>query len=266
MARIEEAACPTCGSCSGMFTANSMNCLTEALGLALPGNGSTLATHTARKQLYQDAGRTAVEICKRYYEQDDATRAAARVATRGAFDNAMTLDVAMGGSTNTILHLLAAAQEAGLDYTMDDIEERSRRVPCSARSRRTALPDGGRAPRRRHPRDPRRARPRRPAAPRRLDRARARRWTSGWTSGTSAAAPPRGRRSSCSTPRPAACARRRRSRSRSGGTTLDLDAADGCIHDVAHAYSRRRRPRGAARQPRRSTAASSRPPAWTSRS
>ena len=127
---IEEAACPTCGSCSGMFTANSMNCLTEALGLALPGNGSTLATHTARRQLYEDAGRTAVEICTRYYEQDDDSVLPRSVATRAAFENAMTLDVAMGGSTNTVLHLLAAAQEAEVEFAMADIDEVSRRVPC----------------------------------------------------------------------------------------------------------------------------------------
>ena len=130
IARIEEAACPTCGSCSGMFTANSMNCLTEALGLALPGNGSVLATHTARKALYQDAGRTVVDITRRYYEQDDETVLPRTIASRAAFDNAMSLDIAMGGSTNTILHLLAAAQEAGLDYTLADIERRSRQVPC----------------------------------------------------------------------------------------------------------------------------------------
>ncbi len=130
MALIEEAACPTCGSCSGMFTANSMNCLTEALGLALPGNGSTLATHTARKQLYEDAGRTVVEIAKRHYEDDDVSVLPRAIATREAFENAMTLDIAMGGSTNTVLHLLAAAQEAGVDFTMRDIDELSRRVPC----------------------------------------------------------------------------------------------------------------------------------------
>ena len=130
LALIEEAACPTCGSCSGMFTANSMNCLTEALGLALPGNGSTLATHTARRELYEAAGRTAVELCARYYEGDDASVLPRAVATREAFENAMTLDVAMGGSTNTVLHLLAAAQEAGLDFTMADIDAISRRVPC----------------------------------------------------------------------------------------------------------------------------------------
>jgi dihydroxy-acid dehydratase len=130
LARIEEAACPTCGSCSGMFTANSMNCLTEALGLALPGNGSTLATHTARKDLYEAAGAAAVALCTRYYGEDDASVLPRAIATREAFENAMTLDVAMGGSTNTVLHLLAAAQEAELDFTMADIDEISRRVPC----------------------------------------------------------------------------------------------------------------------------------------
>ncbi|UGY92186.1 dihydroxy-acid dehydratase [Streptomyces gobiensis] len=128
--RIEEAACPTCGSCSGMFTANSMNCLAEALGLALPGNGSVLATHTARKELYEAAGRTIVEITKRYYEHDDETVLPRNVASRQAFENAMALDVAMGGSTNTVLHLLAAAQEAELTFSMADIDAVSRRVPC----------------------------------------------------------------------------------------------------------------------------------------
>jgi dihydroxy-acid dehydratase len=130
LARIEEAACPTCGSCSGMFTANSMNCLTEALGLALPGNGSTLATHTARRALYEDAGAAAVALCTRYYDEDDASALPRAIATRHAFENAMTLDVAMGGSTNTVLHLLAAAQEAGIEFTMSDIDDVSRRVPC----------------------------------------------------------------------------------------------------------------------------------------
>ena len=128
--RLEEAACPTCGSCSGMFTANSMNCLLEALGLALPGNGSTLATHTARRGLYEAAGRTAVELCGRHYDADDDTVLPRGIATRAAFENAMTLDIAMGGSTNTVLHLLAAAQEAGVDFVMADIDALSRRVPC----------------------------------------------------------------------------------------------------------------------------------------
>jgi dihydroxy-acid dehydratase len=131
--RIEENACPTCGSCSGMFTANSMNCLTEAIGLSLPGNGSVLATHTARKQLYVDAARTVMDITRRYYEQDDATVLPLNVATFQAFENAMALDIAMGGSTNTILHLLAAAQEAGVPFGLEEIDAVSRRVPCLAK-------------------------------------------------------------------------------------------------------------------------------------
>ncbi|MER5632740.1 dihydroxy-acid dehydratase [Streptomyces nitrosporeus] len=140
--RIEENACPTCGSCSGMFTANSMNCLTEALGLSLPGNGSVLATHTARKALYEEAGRTVVEITRRYYEQDDETVLPRAVGSRAAFDNAMALDIAMGGSTNTILHLLAAAQEAELDYGLADIDAVSRRVPCLAKVAPNVAPGG----------------------------------------------------------------------------------------------------------------------------
>lgn len=131
--RIEENACPTCGSCSGMFTANSMNCLTEAIGLSLPGNGSVLATHTARRALYEDAGRTVMEITRRYYEQDDETVLPRNIATIAAFENAMALDIAMGGSTNTILHLLAAAQEAGVPFGLEEINAVSRRVPCLAK-------------------------------------------------------------------------------------------------------------------------------------
>ena len=127
--QYERSACPTCGSCSGMFTANSMNCLTEALGLSLPGNGSLLATHSDREQLFLQAGRTIVELCKRYYEQDDASVLPRNIANFKAFENAMTLDIAMGGSTNTILHLLAAAQEAELDFTQKDIDRLSRKVP-----------------------------------------------------------------------------------------------------------------------------------------
>jgi dihydroxy-acid dehydratase len=126
---IEEAACPTCGSCSGMFTANSMNCLTEALGLSLPGNGSTLATHSDRKRLFQEAGHLIVDLARRYYEQDDATTLPRNIATKQAFENAMALDIAMGGSTNTVLHILAAAIEGGIDFTMDDIDALSRKVP-----------------------------------------------------------------------------------------------------------------------------------------
>ncbi|MEV7772876.1 dihydroxy-acid dehydratase [Kitasatospora sp. NPDC086791] len=130
IAIIEENACPTCGSCSGMFTANSMNCLTEAIGLSLPGNGSVLATHTARRALYEKAGRTVVEIADRHYGGDDASVLPRAIATRAAFENAMALDIAMGGSTNTILHLLAAAQEAELDFDQRAIDAVSRRVPC----------------------------------------------------------------------------------------------------------------------------------------
>ncbi|GHH85505.1 dihydroxy-acid dehydratase [Streptomyces sulfonofaciens] len=133
MLRIEENACPTCGSCSGMFTANSMNCLTEAIGLALPGNGSVLATHTARRALYERAATTLVELTRRYYEQDDTSVLPRSIATHAAFENAMALDIAMGGSTNTILHLLAAAQEAGVGYDLSDIDAVSRRVPCLAK-------------------------------------------------------------------------------------------------------------------------------------
>ncbi|MFD5586231.1 dihydroxy-acid dehydratase [Streptomyces sp. NPDC014776] len=133
MLRIEESACPTCGSCSGMFTANSMNCLTEAIGLSLPGNGSVLATHTARKQLYVDAAHTVMDLVHRYYDQDDDSVLPRNIATIQAFENAMALDIAMGGSTNTILHLLAAAQEAGVPFGLEQIDAVSRRVPCLAK-------------------------------------------------------------------------------------------------------------------------------------
>ncbi|MBL8471795.1 MAG: dihydroxy-acid dehydratase [Rhodocyclaceae bacterium] len=128
--QYERSACPTCGSCSGMFTANSMNCLTEALGLSLPGNGSVLATHADRKDLFLRAGRLAVELARRYYEQDDHSVLPRNIASFEAFENAISLDVAMGGSTNTVLHLLAAAREGGVNFTMHDIDRVSRRVPC----------------------------------------------------------------------------------------------------------------------------------------
>ncbi|MGM3225264.1 dihydroxy-acid dehydratase [Dickeya zeae] len=128
-AQIERSACPTCGSCSGMFTANSMNCLTEALGLSQPGNGSLLATHADRKDLFINAGKRIVGLAKQYYEQDDASVLPRSIASKAAFENAMTLDIAMGGSTNTVLHLLAAAQEGEVDFTMDDIDRLSRKVP-----------------------------------------------------------------------------------------------------------------------------------------
>ncbi len=130
VAEIERSACPTCGSCSGMFTANSMNCLTEALGLSLPGNGTILATHADRKELFLRAGRLVVELARRYYEQDDASVLPRNIGTKAAFENAMALDVSMGGSTNTVLHLLAAAHEAGVPFTMADIDRISRKVPC----------------------------------------------------------------------------------------------------------------------------------------
>ena len=129
VASIERSACPTCGSCSGMFTANSMNCLTEALGMSLPGNGSLLATHAERKNLFLEAGRLVVDLAKRYYEQDDASVLPRSIATFEAFENAIALDIAMGGSTNTVLHLLAAAHEAGVDFKMADIDRMSRKVP-----------------------------------------------------------------------------------------------------------------------------------------
>ena len=130
VAAVERSACPTCGSCSGMFTANSMNCLTEALGLSLPGNGTIVATHADRRQLFLRAGRTIVELARRYYEKDDASVLPRSIGSFKAFENAISLDVAMGGSTNTVLHLLAAASEAGVDFTMQDIDRISRKVPC----------------------------------------------------------------------------------------------------------------------------------------
>ncbi|EGP07968.1 dihydroxy-acid dehydratase [Bradyrhizobiaceae bacterium SG-6C] len=130
VAAVERSACPTCGSCSGMFTANSMNCLTEALGLSLPGNGSVLATHADRERLFREAGHVIVDLARRWYEQDDASALPRNIANFKAFENAMSLDIAMGGSTNTVLHLLAAAQEGEVDFTMADIDRLSRRVPC----------------------------------------------------------------------------------------------------------------------------------------
>ena len=127
---MERSACPTCGSCSGMFTANSMNCLTEALGLSLPGNGTVLATHADRRRLFIEAGHLIVDLARRYYEQEDETALPRRIASKASFSNAMALDIAMGGSTNTVLHILAAAQEGGIDFGMDDIDALSRKVPC----------------------------------------------------------------------------------------------------------------------------------------
>ena len=140
VAIVERSACPTCGSCSGMFTANSMNCLTEALGLSLPGNGTVLATHADREKLFRKAGRTIVALAKRYYEQDDESALPRNIASFKAFENAVALDVAMGGSTNTVLHLLAAAREAELPFTMADIDRMSRKVPCLSKVA-PAVPD-----------------------------------------------------------------------------------------------------------------------------
>jgi dihydroxy-acid dehydratase len=237
IAIIEEAACPTCGSCSGMFTANSMNCLTEALGLALPGNGSILATHTARKDLYEAAGRCVVDICNRFYGEDDASVLPRAVATRAAFENAMTLDVAMGGSTNTVLHILAAAREAELDFTMKDIDALSRRVPCLCK----VAPNGTYLMEDVH---------RAGGIPAILGELRrgglfhedvstvhsasVDEWLLTWdvrSGGASAAAV----ETFHAAP---GCVRSATAFSQSERwDTLDLDAADGCIRDVAHAYS-----------------------------
>ncbi len=219
--RIEENACPTCGSCSGMFTANSMNCLAEAIGLALPGNGSVLATHTARRALYENAGRTVVEITKRYYEGGDESVLPRNIATREAFENAMALDIAMGGSTNTILHLLAAAQEAGLDYDLKDIDAVSRRVPCLAKVAPNVAPGGTY-----YMEDVHRAGGipailgelhRGGSSTRTSPRSTPTAWRTGSPPGTPAPAPPRRRPWSCGTRPPAASAPRRPSRSRSAG-------------------------------------------------
>ncbi|MDO4911316.1 MAG: dihydroxy-acid dehydratase [Corynebacterium sp.] len=130
LSAVEQSACPTCGSCSGMFTANSMNCLTEALGLSLPGNGSTLATHKARRALFEEAGKVIVDLCRRYYHEGDESVLPRNIANKKAFENAMSLDMAMGGSTNTVLHILAAAQEGEIDFDLQDIDDLSRKVPC----------------------------------------------------------------------------------------------------------------------------------------
>ncbi len=146
---VERSACPTCGSCSGMFTANSMNCLTEALGLSLPGNGSLLATHADRRELFLEAGRRIVDVAKLYYEQDVEAVLPRNIASFKAFENAMSLDIAMGGSTNTVLHLLAAALEGEVDFTMADIDRLSRKVPCLSKVAPTA--PGARRLQQQHP-------------------------------------------------------------------------------------------------------------------
>jgi dihydroxy-acid dehydratase len=237
LGEIERSACPTCGSCSGMFTANSMNCLTEAIGLALPGNGSVLATHAARRALFEEAGRLVVSLAKRWYEQDDASVLPRAVASRAAFENAVALDVAMGGSTNTVLHLLAAAREAELDFTVADIDAISRRVPCLAK----VAPSGDY-----HMEDVHRAGGI-PAILGELDRAgllhrdvhavhapSLERWLADWDIRGGSARPaavelfhaaPGGVR----TTQPFSTTNR--------WASLDTDAAAGCVRDVAHAYT-----------------------------
>jgi dihydroxy-acid dehydratase len=238
LGEIERSACPTCGSCSGMFTANSMNCLTEAIGLALPGNGSTLATSAARKQLFTDAGTLVVDLAKRYYEGDDESVLPRQIATGEAFENAVALDVAMGGSTNTVLHLLAAAREAELEFHVSDIDEISRRVPCLAK----VAPNTPKY----HMEDVHRAGGI-PAILGELDRGGLLKrdvhavhaknlgeWLDAWDIRSGKTTPearelfhaaPGGVR----TTEPFSSAAR--------WSTLDTDAADGCIRDVAHAYS-----------------------------
>jgi len=235
---IERSACPTCGSCSGMFTANSMNCLTEAIGLALPGNGSTLATHAARRSLFETAGRLVVDLARRFYEGEDTSVLPRAIATRAAFENAVALDVAMGGSTNTVLHLLAAAREADVDFRVADIDAISRRVPCLSK----VAPNTPKY----HMEDVHRAGGI-PAILGELNRgdllrrdvhsvhaASLQTWLADWDvrggSATAAAeelfhAAPGGVR----TTEPFSTDNR--------WSTLDTDAADGCIRDVAHAYS-----------------------------
>jgi dihydroxy-acid dehydratase len=238
LATIERSACPTCGSCSGMFTANSMNCLTEAIGLALPGNGSTLATHEARKALFERAGSLIVDIAKRYYADDDESVLPRAIASRPAFENAVALDVAMGGSTNTVLHLLAAAREAELDFGVKDIDAISRRVPCLAK----VAPNTQKY----HMEDVHRAGGI-PAILGELDRAgllnrevhavhstTVDQWLGDWDIRGGSATPqaqalfhaaPGGVR----TTEPFSTANQ--------WSSLDTDAADGCIRDIAHAYS-----------------------------
>jgi dihydroxy-acid dehydratase len=235
---IERSACPTCGSCSGMFTANSMNCLTEAIGLALPGNGSTLATHAARKQLFETAGRLVVDLAKRHYDAGDDSVLPRSIATRASFENAVALDVAMGGSTNTVLHLLAAAREAMVDITVSDIDAISRRVPCLSK----VAPNTPKY----HMEDVHRAGGI-PAILGELDRGGLLRrdvhavhastlesWLRDWDIRSGSPTPeavelfhaaPGGVR----TTEPFSTTNR--------WSTLDTDAADGCIRDVAHAYS-----------------------------
>jgi len=234
---MEESACPTCGSCSGMFTANSMNCLTEAIGLALPGNGSTLATHTGRRGLFERAGRLIAEITRSYYADGDDSVLPRSIASRDAFENAMALDVAMGGSTNTILHLLAAAHEAGVNFGLKEIDELSRRVPCLCK----VAPSSSY-----HLEDVHRAGGI-PSILDELDRAgllnrgvrtvhsaSLREFLDAWSLGSSSVSPEavelyHGAPGGVRTTRPYSQSAR--------WDTLDTDRASGCIRDVAHAYT-----------------------------
>ena len=251
LAEMEEAACPTCGSCSGMFTANSMNCLTEAMGLALPGNGTTLATHAARRGLFERAGQLVVELAQRYYEDDDESVLPRSIATRDAFENAMALDVAMGGSTNTILHLLAAAHEARVGFGLKEIDELSRRVPCLCK----VAPSSERY----HVEDVHRAGGipailgeldrGRPAEPGRAHGAQLLAGRSSSTPGTCARRRSPRKRSSCSTRRPAASAPSSPSPRRPAGPAWTRTGSEGCIRDLAARLHPRRRPGRAVRQP-----------------
>ncbi|MEU7999667.1 dihydroxy-acid dehydratase [Catellatospora sp. NPDC049111] len=238
LGQIERSACPTCGSCSGMFTANSMNCLTEAIGLALPGNGSTLATHAARKALFERAGSLIVDLCKRYYDGDDASVLPRAIATREAFENAVALDVAMGGSTNTVLHLLAAAREAELDFGVADIDAVSRRVPCLAK----VAPNSQQY----HMEDVHRAGGI-PALLGELNRGGMLHtgvhavhspdlagWLSDWDIRSGAALPEAEKLFHAA---PGGVRTTQPFSTENVWSTLDTDAANGCIRDVAHAYS-----------------------------
>ena len=236
---IERSACPTCGSCSGMFTANSMNCLTEALGLALPGNGSVLATHADRKGLFVEAGHLIVDLARRYYEQDDETALPRTIASFKAFENAMTLDIAMGGSTNTVLHLLAAAYEGEIPFTMQDIDRLSRRVPVLCKVA-PSVPDV-------HLEDVHRAGGVM-AILGELDRANLlnRGLPMVHSEFDRRCAEPLGHQAhqererphASSRPRPATCRRRSRSARSAASRSVDTDRATGCIRDLDHAFSK----------------------------
>jgi hypothetical protein len=234
---IERSACPTCGSCSGMFTANSMNCLTEALGLALPGNGSTLATHADRKRLFVEAGHLIVDLAALLRA---GRRACCRATSRASrrFENAMTLDIAMGGSTNTVLHCWPPRMRPRSISPWPISTGCRAACPCCARSRPPSRqrPYGGRPPRRRHHGDPRRTRPRRPDQPRSADRPQ-RDDGRGARSLGHHAHQERERARASTAPRPAAC-RRRSPSARTAAGELDLDREGGVIRDKAHAFSR----------------------------